>query len=80
LSSGFWKMPIVEVREVATGQPGVGVDQRLNDPRVDLVANVGPALQSDHVGEARALRRASPRASHEEVARVLEGLNEILGG
>jgi hypothetical protein len=31
---------VVEVREVASGKTSVGVDQRLDDLRVDLVADV----------------------------------------
>ncbi len=46
---------VVEVGEVAAGQAGVGVDQRLDDLRVDLVADVALALEGDHVLEARAL-------------------------
>jgi hypothetical protein len=33
----------------------IGVDQGLNDLRVDLVADVALALQRDHIREARAL-------------------------
>ena len=47
---------VVEVRKVAAGEAGVGVDQRLDDLRVDLVADVAVALEGDHVLEARALR------------------------
>jgi hypothetical protein len=43
---------IVEVGEVAARETRVGVDQRLNDLRVDLVADVGLALEGDHVREA----------------------------
>jgi len=39
-----------------TGRACVGVDQRLDDLRVDLVDDVGLALEGDDVGEARALR------------------------
>ena len=46
---------IVEVREVAAGEACVGVDQRLDDLGVDLVADVALALEGDHVLEARAL-------------------------
>ena len=45
---------VVEVGEVAAGEPGVGVDERLDDPGVDLVADVALALERDHVLEARA--------------------------
>ena len=47
---------VVEVGEVAAGELGVGVDQRRDDLRVDLVADVALALERDHVLEARALR------------------------
>ena len=33
---------VVEVGEVAAGEAGVGVDQRLDDLGVDLVADVAP--------------------------------------
>ena len=46
---------VVEVGEVAAGKPRVGVDQRLDDLGVDLVADVALALERDHVLEARAL-------------------------
>ena len=46
---------VVEVGEVAAGEPGVGVDERLDDLGVDLVADVALALEGDHVLEARAL-------------------------
>ena len=47
---------VVEVGEVAAGEAGVGVDQRLDDLGVDLVADVAVALERDHVLEARSLR------------------------
>ncbi len=43
---------VVEVRKVAAGQLAVGVNQRLDDLGIDLVANVALALQVDHVLEA----------------------------
>ena len=46
---------VVEIREVAAGEAGVGVDQSLDDLGVDLVADVGLALEGDHVLEASAL-------------------------
>ena len=46
---------IVEIREIGAGKSRVRVDQRLNDLRVDLVADVGVAGERDHVPEARAL-------------------------
>ena len=46
---------VVEIREVAAGEAGVGVDQSLDDLSVDLVADVGLALERDHVLEAGAL-------------------------
>ena len=47
---------VIEVGEVAAGKAGVGVDQRLDDLRVDLVADVAVALERDHVLEACPLR------------------------
>ena len=47
---------VVEVGEVAAGEAGVGVDQRLDDLGVDLVPDVAVALERDHVLEARSLR------------------------
>ena len=47
---------IVEVWEVAASEARVGVDQRLDDLGVDLVADIGLALEGDHILEARALR------------------------
>ena len=44
---------IVEVRKVSAGEPGIGLDERLNDLGVDFLADVGLALQNDHVLEAR---------------------------
>ena len=46
---------VVEVGEVAAGQPGIGVHERRDDLRVDLVADVALAAQIEHVLEARAL-------------------------
>ena len=46
---------VVEVREVAAGQAGVAVNERLDDLGVDLVADVALALQRDHILEARPL-------------------------
>jgi hypothetical protein len=46
----------LKVGEVAAGEAGVGVDQRLDDLGVDPVADVGVALERDHVLEAGALR------------------------
>ena len=63
---------VVEVGEVAAGEPGVGVDQRLDDLRVDLVADVALALERDHVLEARALRDGDRRGEVVAVA-VLVG-------
>jgi len=48
----FW---IVEVGEVAAGEAGVGIDEWLDNLRVDLVADVALALEGDHVLEAGAL-------------------------
>jgi hypothetical protein len=47
---------VVEVGKVAARQPAVGVDQRLDDLGVDLVADVALALERDHVPEAGAGR------------------------
>lgn len=52
---------VVEVGEVAAGEPRVGVDQRLDDLDVDLVADVALAPEGDHVLEARALRDGDRR-------------------
>ena len=46
---------VVEVGEVAAGQPGIGLDERRDDLRVDLVADVALAAELEHVLEARAL-------------------------
>ncbi len=43
---------VVEVGKVAAGEAGVGVDERLDDLGVDLVADVALALEGDHVLEA----------------------------
>ena len=43
---------VVEVGEVTAGQPGIGIDQRLDDLRIDLVADIGLALEGNHVLEA----------------------------
>ena len=47
---------VIEVREIAAGQAAVGVNQRLDDLGVDLVADVGLALQRHHVLETGAQR------------------------
>jgi hypothetical protein len=47
---------VVEVGEVAAGEARVGVDQRLDDLRVDFAADVRFAFEGDHVLEAGALR------------------------
>lgn len=46
---------IVEVGEVTTGEAAVGLNQRLDDLRIDLIADVALALERNHVPEARAL-------------------------
>jgi hypothetical protein len=46
---------IVEVREVTVGEACVGIHERLDDLGVDLVADVGFALESDHIPEAGTL-------------------------
>jgi hypothetical protein len=47
---------IVEIWKVAAGETGIGVDQRMDDLGVNLVANVTLALEGDHVLEARTRR------------------------
>ena len=42
---------VVEVGKVAASQALVGVDQRLDDLGVDLVADVAIALEGDHILE-----------------------------
>ena len=59
---------VVEVGKVAAREPLVGVDQRLDDLRVDPVADVALALEGDHVGEARALRDGDRRGEVGAVA------------
>ena len=44
---------VIEVREVALGQPGVRLDEGLDDVLVDPVADVRLALEGDHFLEAR---------------------------
>jgi len=71
---------VVEVGEVAAGEARVGFDQRLDDLGVDLVADVGLALEGDHVGETRALgdrdRRREVGAVAVLVADVLDEQHE----
>lgn len=43
---------VVEVGKVATGEALVGIDQRLDNPGVDQVADVAVALERDHVLKA----------------------------
>ena len=43
---------IVKIGEVAAGQAGIVVNQRLNDLGVDLVTDIALALKLDHVLEA----------------------------
>ena len=45
---------IVEIREVAVGQPVIGLHELRDDLGVDLVADVALAAQREHVREARA--------------------------
>ena len=66
---------VVEVGKVAAGEPRVGVDQRLDDLGVDLVADVALALEGDHVLEARALRDRDRRG---EVAAVAVLVGDVL--
>ena len=66
---------VVEVGEVAAGEAGVGVDQRLDDLGVDLVADVALALERDHVLEARALRNDDRRG---EVVAVAVFVGDVL--
>ena len=42
---------VVEIGEITARQPGVGVDQILDDLGIDLVADVRPALERRHVPE-----------------------------
>ena len=46
---------IVEIREVAVGEPVIGLHELRDDLGVDLVADVALAAQREHVREARAL-------------------------
>jgi len=46
-----WFVRVIEIREVAASQSAVGINQRLNDLRVDLVADVILAFQGDHIFE-----------------------------
>ncbi len=46
---------IVEVGEIAAGQPVIGLHERRDDLGVDLVADVALAAEREHVLEARAL-------------------------
>ena len=43
---------VVEVGEIAASKARVGVDERLDDLGIDLVADVGLSLEGDHVLEA----------------------------
>jgi hypothetical protein len=52
---------IVEVRKIGAGQSFVGLDKRLNDPRVDQIADVRIPLERHHVLEACALRNGDRR-------------------
>ena len=61
--------------KVAAGEAGVGVDQRLDDLRVDLVADVAVALEGDHVLEAGALRNRDRRG---EVVGVAVFVGDVL--
>ena len=63
---------VVEVGEVAAGEAGVRVDQRLDDLGVDLVADVALALEGDHVLEAGTLGDSDGRCEVVAVA-VLVG-------
>ena len=53
---------IVEVGEVAASQARIGVDERLDDLGVDLVADVALALEGDHVLETGARRNCDGRS------------------
>ena len=66
---------VVEVGEVAAGESRVGVNERLDDLGVDLVADVALALERDHVFEARALRDSDGRG---EVAAVSVLVGDVL--
>ena len=59
---------VVEVREVATGEAGVGVDQWLDNLGINLVADVDLALEHNHVLEAGALGDVDRRLKTNVVA------------
>ena len=63
---------IVEVGEVAAGQPVIGLHERRDDLGVDLVADVALAAKREHVLEARALGDRDRRGEVSAVA-VLVG-------
>ena len=65
---------VVEVGKVAAGEAGIGVDERLDDLRVDLVADVAVALEGDHVLEAGALRDRDRRG---EIIRVAVFVGDV---
>ena len=64
LSAGTQLGRVVEVRHV--GQ-FIGVGQRADDLLVDLVADITPTLQRDHIGKARAIRDGDRRVRHPRV-------------
>lgn len=66
---------VIEVREVAACKTGVGVDQGLNDLRVDLVANIAFALEGNHVLEAGSGRNGDRRG---KVIRVPVLVRDVL--
>ncbi len=63
---------IIEIGKVTAGEARVGVDQRLDHLRVYLVADVGVALQRDHVLETRAFGQ-DDRRLEAVVVRVFVG-------
>ena len=63
---------VVEVGEVAAGQPRIGVDERLDDLGIDLISDVALALERDHVLETRTLGDRDRRGEVAAVA-VLVG-------
>jgi hypothetical protein len=63
---------VVEIGKVGAREPTVGVDQRLDDPGVDPVADVTLALERDHVPEGGAFGDVDRRCEVVAVA-VLVG-------
>ena len=66
---------VVEVRKIGTGEARIGVDERLDHLRIDLVADVAVALEGDHVLEAGPLRNRDRRG---EIVRVAVFVGDVL--